>query len=37
MAELDLGLVVGPAGVGVPSGGTAGQVLKKKIGILKML
>lgn len=27
MAELDLGLVVGP---GVPSGGTAGQVLKKK-------
>ena len=30
MAELDLGLVVGPAGPGVPSGGTAGQVLKKK-------
>lgn len=30
MAELDLGLVVGPAGHGVPSGGTTGQVLKKK-------
>lgn len=30
MAELDLGLVVGPAGPGVPSGGTTGQVLKKK-------